>query len=165
VDLSRAHIARTTTGAVRIDDPTCPWVVWAWTDERGRLRRMHVDMRPDSDGGLTAHALRGLPVGQVTHAARTQTVHYDWPNEALYRLLAVPRPAGQRGWDEGHWERVLAVYDWATASGRPGGGASAVAQMWGVALDPTAYRWLGIARARRARLAFPGDSEAAPATG
>lgn len=148
VDLTRASVNR--TGAVRFDDPDCPWVVRVWTDGRGRLRRLHLDMRADVEGGLTSRTLRGLPLAQIAHAARTQTPAGDWPNEALYWMLATPKPAGQRCWDEEHWERVLAVHDWAVSSGRPGGGGRAVAQLWGVALDPTVYRWLAIARARRA---------------
>lgn len=151
MDLSAARVARTTAGAVRIDDPGCGWVVRAWTDHRGQLRRLHLDMRPDVDGGLTAHALRVLPVAQIAHTARAQATAHPWPNEAFYRLLATPRPAGSRHWDEGHWERVLAVYEWAASTGRPGGGTRAVAQLWGVAVDPTVYRWLGVARARRGR--------------
>lgn len=148
VDLTRVHLARSASGAVVLDDPSSPWLVRVWTDDQGNLRRLHLDMRPGVTGGLTARALRALPLAQITHEARTHTGTGEWPNEALYRMLAAPKPAGARQWDDEHWERVLQVHDWAVSTGRPGGGARAVAQMWGVAIDPTAYRWLATARAR-----------------
>lgn len=149
VDLARAQIGHSANGSIIIDDPDCPWLVRAWIDKRGRLRRLHLDMRAGVPGELTASALRDLPRAQIVHKARSEAAAGEWPNEAFYRLLAAPKPTGSRHWPDEHWENVLTVYEWAVDTDRPGGGPVAVADMWGVSVDPTAYRWLAIARNRQ----------------
>jgi len=93
-----------------------------------------------------------LPTAQLLHVAAAQlaAVARDaHPNEAWYRMLATPKPRGSRSWGDDHWDRVLIVHQWASDTGRRGGGAQAVADLWGVSVNPTAYRWLAEARARR----------------
>jgi len=115
---------------------------------RGRryVSRLRIDTRP---GGLpiTAERLSRLPIGQLLHVASAQVAPASGhPNEMYYRMLAVP-PV--RGGAAEHLDRVLAVYQWAVETDRPGGGVAAVAELWGVAKNPTAYRWLSQARRRR----------------
>jgi hypothetical protein len=157
VDLDRARIVHRGDGSAVVDDPTSPWKVRAWTRHdlsgRARLVRLQVDLRdPAGHGGdITAARLSRLPVAQILHLAGTSnTAPTAHPNEPYYRMLARPRPVGQRGWDDGHWARVLEVWRWAEDTGRPGGGVRAIADLWGVAVNPTAYRWLAEARRRTA---------------
>lgn len=149
LDVDRAQITRGPDGTVRVEDPRCPLSVQVRVELRGgrpHLAHLAVDTRTP-EARISARALSRLPVRQLIllAAARGGTAH---PNEALYRSLARPRPRGQRHWDDGHWERVMTVYDWACETGRPGGGWQAVADMWGVSRNPTAYRWVAQARRR-----------------
>lgn len=156
VDLNRARVSVDRNSAV-VDDPDSPWLLRAWTrpDDTGRHRlvRLRVDVRRDGTD-ITAARLCRLPLQQIVHlAAAGQLPDTAHPNEAYYRLLARPRPPGQRHWDDGHYARVLQVYEWAEATGRPGGGVIAIAELWGIAApprSPTAYRWLAEARRRAA---------------
>lgn len=135
-----------------------PWTVRLWLGEdcgRRYIRRLRVDVR-DPRVRVTGTRLARLPLGHLLHTAATEAATAEHPNDALYRLLATPKPAGQRHWDPGHYDRVLEVYRWARRTKRPGGGRRAVAEFWRVAVNPTVNRWLAIARAQqRAR---PDDS-------
>ena len=150
MDLTRARVARSGDGSVVFDDPTSPWVVRVWpkSGPRGRyVARLRVDVR-DPTIRITSARLAALPVAQMLHvAAGERAGDLSHPNEAFYRMLAAPKRPGSRSWGRDHYDRVVTVYDWAVESGRAGGGARAVAEFWGVAVNPTVYRWL--ARARR----------------
>lgn len=142
MNVDGALVTRHGDGTVTVDDPACPLRVRVRVTA-GRLTDITVTARHPG-ARITSSALARLPLRQVRHLAST-AAH---PNEAYYRALALPRPPGHRGWDEGHWSRVLAVYRWAQDTGRPGGGAAAVAELWQVTRNPTAYRWLAQARRR-----------------
>lgn len=142
--------------SVLFDDPAAPWLVrvWVGTTRHRRYRRyitrLRIDVRP---GGppITAARLASLPTGQLLHVAAAQlaaAVPDSHPNEAWYRMLASPKPRGSRSWPDDHWDRVAQVFQWADDTGRPGGGAQAVADLWGVSVNPTAYRWLAEVRRR-----------------
>lgn len=89
-------------------------------------------------------------MGHMAQVALAEAVGDAHPNETFFRMLARPKPHGAQHWDPDHWGRVLAVHDWAVATRRAGGGARAVADLWGVSQNPTAYRWLREARRREA---------------
>jgi len=140
---------------VLFDDPGSPWLVRVWVgiDRRGRryISRLRVDSRPGHPP-ISAARLARLPTSQLLHVASAQLAAArpdGHPNEAWYRMLATPLPRGQRSWGDDHWDRVLVVHQWATDTGRPGGGAQAVADLWGVSVNPTVYRWLAQARSRQ----------------
>lgn len=148
VDIERARVGRGPDGAVTIDDPGSPWLVRLsvlTVNHRPVIRALRIELRhPDSEP-IRASRLAQLPLAAMLSAALAS----EHPNEAYYRLLARPKPPRQRSWPDDHYDRVLVVHDWAHATGRPGGGAGAVADMWGVARNPTANRWLAEARRRR----------------
>ena len=149
LDVSRARISPV-RGGVLVDDPASPWLVriWVTTPDTGRpvVRRLQVDAR-DQVVGITAKRLAHLPMAQLCQvavaAAGRATAH---PDEIYYRMLARPMPPD--GWGDDHWRAVLTVHAWAEATGRPGGGAQAVADLWGVTVRPTVGRWLAEARRR-----------------
>lgn len=151
LDVGRARVAHTSDGAVVFDDPGAPWVVRVWprTGPRGRyVGRLRVDVR-DPEVGVTAARLARLPTSQMLHlAASTAPGRSAHPNEAFFSMLAQPKRG--RHWDDGHWERVLAIFEWAVETRRPGGGRVAVAEKYGVTPNPTVDRWLAEARRRRA---------------
>jgi hypothetical protein len=153
LDVSRARISPT-RGGVLVDDPASPWLVrvWVTTPDAGRpvVRRLQVDAR-DPAVGITSSRLAHLPMAQLRHLAAVEAGRgaADHPDEIYYRMLARPRPPG--GWGDDHWRAVLAVYSWAEETGRPGGGAWAVADLWGVTVRPTVERWLAEARRRERR--------------
>jgi hypothetical protein len=155
LDVDRARVTHTSDGAVVFDDGG-PWVVRVWhrIGPRGRyVARLRVDVR-DPGIGVTATRLARLPTSQMLALAlSTVPGRSAHPNESYYSMLALPKTG--RHWDDGHWERVLEVFEWAVATRRPGGGAMAVAEKWGVAVNPTVHRWLAEARRRRAA-ANPG---------
>lgn len=147
VDLDRAQITRQGDGTVVVNDPESPIAVAVAVDTSGgpaRLTRLTVEVR-EAAVRLSAAGLARLPIAQLVHLAAS-AMGNGYPDEPYYRQLARPRPHGQRAWDRGHWTRVLSVWEWAETVGRPGGGAQAVADFWGVSRDPTVYRWLAIAR-------------------
>lgn len=158
LDVDAARVARGRDQSVLFDDPASPWLVRVWMRTDGRPRRprryisrIRIDVRP---GGvpISAPRLARLPTAQMLYVAAAQLAGEApdaHPNEAWYRMLASPKAAGQREWDDGHWGRVLTVYQWAVDTGRPGGGVRAIADLWGVARNPTAYRWLAEARRRQ----------------
>jgi hypothetical protein len=147
VDVEAANISHDSDGWVVVDDPDSPWVVRVWAavvDGRARIVGLRVDAKHCA-AAITSARLGRLPTGQLLHLAVAEAAH---PNELFYRMLAQPKAPGRRGWDEDHWGRVLQVHEWAVQSGRPGGGVRAIADMWGIAINPTAYRWLAQARRR-----------------
>lgn len=160
VDVDAARVARGRDQSVLFDDPASPWLVRVWMRTDGATRRrpghrsisrLRIDVRP---GGAPVSAMRlaRLPIAQMLYVAAAQLAGAApdaHPNEAWYRMLATPKTRGQRDWDDAHWDRVLTVYQWAVDTGRPGGGVQAVADLWGVARNPTAYRWLAEARRRQ----------------
>lgn len=148
VDLDRAQITRQGDGTVVVDDPQAPIRVAVAVDTSGgpaRLLRLTVEVR-GAAVRLSAAGLARLPIAQLVHLAAS-AMGGGYADEPYYRQLARPKPRGQQAWDLGHWRRVLSVWEWAEGVGRPGGGAQAVADFWGVSRDPTVYRWLSLARA------------------
>lgn len=146
LDVDRAQISQGPDGSVTVDDPHAPWVVRVWVvdiDGRACIDRMQVDAR---EPGLcvTAARLGRLPTAQILQVAAAEV--FGQGGEIYYRMLARPRARGSRSWDRDHYTRVLAVHDWAVRTNRTGGGAQAVADLWGVAKNPTAWRWLAAAR-------------------
>ena len=154
IDVEQARVSPNRDRSVLFDDPSSPWLVRVWVgrDRRRRyISRIRIDARPGA-APITAARLARLPTVQLLHVASAQlaaTRPDTHPNEAWYRMLATPRPRGQRTWDDGHYERVLNVYHWAVDTDRAGGGVRAVADLWGVSVTPTAYRWLSEARRRQ----------------
>ena len=151
LDVDSAQVTRRSDGMVVVDDPAAPVVVSVRLDTTGgrpvpsvvTVQARHPGVR------ISAAMLSRLPLAQIVPLAAA-TNGSGHPDEPYYRQLARPKPRGQRAsWDPGHWDRVLAVHDWALRVQRPGGGARAVADFWGVTVNPTAYRWLKIARTRR----------------
>lgn len=141
--LDKAQISRDETGRVTIDDPDSPLlVVVTTTADAARIGELVVTVRHPS-GRITPRALSRLPLQQIRYVAATTAGH---PNDRLWRALITPKPSGSRHWPIEHWSQVLAVHEWATTSQRPGGGTQAIADLWGVARNPTAYRWLAAAR-------------------
>lgn len=147
IDLTRASITRTSEG-VTIDDPASPWTAHVTVAENPtRTTTLTLKARPGAPG-ITAARLARLPLAQIQHVAAAETLGADHPDDAWWRLLAQPKPAGARSWPAAHWTRVAAIGDWAAAAGLPGGAGAAVARAWGISLH-TAYRWLATARRRR----------------
>jgi hypothetical protein len=146
LDVDRAQVSRGPDGSIAFDDPHAPWIVRVWAievDGRPCIDRMQVEAR---EPGLcvTSTRLGRLPTAQMLQVAAAELFGHG--EEIYYRMLAQPLRRGQRSWDSGHYARVLAVHDWAARVRRPGGGAQAVADLWGVAKNPTAWRWLAAAR-------------------
>lgn len=149
LDVDRAQVSRAPDGAVVLNDPGAPWLVRVWVvdaDGRACISRIQVESRA---GGacVTAAKLARLPTAQILQVAAAEVLGGGHGSEVYYRMLATPRGRGERSWGPEHYRRVLIVHDWATHAHRPGGGAQAVADLWGVAKNPTVWRWL--ARARR----------------
>jgi hypothetical protein len=143
VALNRAQISRDTSGGITVDDPESPLLISVSTTPDGaHIGQLVVTIRHPS-GRITPRALSRLPLQQIRHIA-AQTVGH--PNDQLWRALITPKASGSRHWPSDHWDQVLAVYEWARTSGRPGGGTQAIADLWGVARNPTASRWLTTAR-------------------
>lgn len=148
IDVDRAQITRRNDGMVVVDDPDAPVVVAVHIDtSAGSARATGVEVRARHAGvRISAALLARLPLPQIVLVAAS-TGGNGHPDEPYYRQLARPKPRGRRAsWDPGHWQRVMAVHEWAERVERPGGGARAVADFWGVTVDPTVYRWLKIAR-------------------
>lgn len=125
------------------------WTAKVWTHHGGHIRSLRVDVH--NPAALTAGWLASLPLAQMRHIAvreQSRTGRATYPNEDFIRILATPKPAGSRQWDDGHWGRVLAVFEWGRQVGYRGGPRRAVADMWGVSVDPTVARWLRHARRR-----------------
>lgn len=148
IDVDQAQVSRHPDGAVTFDDPDAPWVVHATVVEVGD-RVCIGQLRVESRDGvcITSARLGRLPTAQILQVAAAETMGDVHTDETYYRMLARPRARGARSWDPEHYKRVLMVHDWAVRTRRPGGGPQAVAELWGVAKNPTVRRWL--ARARR----------------
>lgn len=142
MDVSRAQISNTGE-MVQVVDPVWPWTVDVYLDQcadRPQVRGLVVWAR---DGGpVTSTVLAQLPVRQLASVAASAL---KGEGEAQYRMLAQPRPPGQRSWPEDHFSRVARVAAWARATGRPGGAAGAVAEFWDVHYR-TARRWISHGR-------------------
>jgi hypothetical protein len=151
VDVDAAQVTRGTDGMIVVDDPAAPVIVSVRLDtSAGRPVPSVVMVQARHPGvRISAAMLSRLPLAQIIPLAAA-TNGSGHPDEPYYRQLARPKPRGQRAsWDPGHWDRVLAVYEWALRVDRPGGGGKAVADFWGVTVNPTVYRWLKIARTRK----------------
>ena len=138
MDVSRAQVANLGESVV-FCDPEWPWTIQASV--------MRVDGRPVVDTltvtatgnrAITSSVLSQIPVRQITRVVASLTAG---EGEAQYRMLATPKPAGNRSWPPDHFRRVASVARWARATGRPGGAAEAVAEFWGVHYR-TARRWI-----------------------
>lgn len=154
LDVTQARVSPDADGSCVVDDPDCPWIVRLWIaadGERRAISRLQLDVRPGVIAPIIAARMARLPIGQILQIAIAATAAEGdaHPNETYYRMLARAKPPGAQQWDDGHWDRVLTVYEWATCTGRPGGGARAVADLWNVRVNPTVYRWLGAARRRQ----------------
>lgn len=131
-------------GAITIDDPGSPLLVTIRLDEHHRISQLTITTRHPT-GRINQAALSRLPLPQIQRlAAAVQTIT---PDEVWWTAAASLKPSGSRSWPDNHWDHVLSVATWATNTNRPGGPATAIADLWGVTKRPTAYRWL--ARAAR----------------
>ncbi len=139
MDVSRAQLTNTGT-MVQLVDPGFPWTVDVYLGEdtdRPVVRGLVVWSRED-DHPVTSTVLAQIPVRQIASVAASAL---RGEGEALYRMLAKPRPPGHRQWPEDHYRRVARVSAWARKIGRPGGAAGAVSEFWGVH-HRTARRWI-----------------------
>lgn len=142
--LDQAQITRDSGGTVTIDDSESPILVSvrvAPTPHR-HITELIVTARHPS-GRITPAGLARLPLDQIRHIAARSDPH---PNDLPLRAEITPKLPGQRSWGVEHWRQVLDVYQWAVSTNRPGGGPRAVADMWDVTRNPTAYRWITHAR-------------------
>jgi len=139
MDVSTAQL--TNTGdMVQIVDPAFPWTVDVYLSEdadRPEIRGLVIWSR-EQDHPINGATLYALPLRQIASVAASAL---RGEGEAQYRMLAKPRPAGERSWPADHYERVSRVASWARRIGRPGGSAGAVSEFWGVH-HRTARRWL-----------------------
>lgn len=141
----RAQMTVDDQGGITVDDPESPLLVTIRLDADHRICHLVVTTRHPS-GRITNAGLSRLPLAQIQRlAAAIQTIT---PDEAWWTAAASLKPAGSRNWPDEHWSHVLAVAAWATTINRRGGAVRAIADLWGVACRPTAYRWLAEARRR-----------------
>lgn len=121
-------------------------------DGNGDIRSLTIIPR---DGyRLVASALSRIPVAQIRRLIR-QSEH---PNDQIWKHAITQRKIGQRSWPDEHWAEVISVFSWAQETHRPGGGAKAVTDLWGVSL-PTARRWIKAARRKLADGALSSPSD------
>ncbi len=145
MDVSKAQLTNS-GNMVQLVDPSFPWTVDVYLSEgteRPEVRGLVVWARPDeSDHAepITSAVLGQLPMRLLASVAASALAG---EGEAQYRMLARPRPPGQRSWPADHFTRVARVASWARSTGRPGGAAGAVAEFWGVHYR-TARRWLSL---------------------
>jgi hypothetical protein len=139
MDVSTAQL--TNTGdMVQLVDPSFPWTVDVYLSEgteRPEIKGLVIWSR-EADKPINGATLIALPLRQIASVTASALAG---EGEAQYRMLARPRPAGSRSWPADHYERVARVASWARQIGRPGGGAGAVAEFWGVHYR-TARRWI-----------------------
>lgn len=147
LDLDSAQLSIDTTGAVTVDDPNSPLVVTVLLDQDSRISTLTITARHPT-ARINQAAINRLPITQIQRLAATLTTAA--PEETWWTATAALKPAS-RVWPEEHWTRVLAVCAWAKKTNRPGGASQAVADLWGVTRNPTAYRWITKARYRAAR--------------
>lgn len=139
MDVSHAQLSSPGVGQVLLTDPGFPWQVKVTVRsgaERPEVSSLEITSR--STAPITASVLAQIPLRQIAAVATSATLGEE---ETLYRMLAKPRPKGERSWPPEHFERVQRVARWARATGRPGGAAGAVAEFWAVR-PRTARRWL-----------------------
>ncbi len=143
MDVSRAQLSNHGDSVVLVD-PGFPWVVQArMCLDEGRPVVLSLLVETTScDQPVTSSVLAQLPVRQIASVAASALLG---EGEAQYRMLARPRPAGQRSWPLEHFQRVIRVAVWARRIGRPGGAGGAVSEFWGVDYR-TARRWLSHAK-------------------
>lgn len=138
MDVSRAQLSNTGNEVV-LSEPSFPWVVrvemWPNSD-RPEVKKITVEAREDLP--VTASTLTAIPLRQIAQVAASAL---QGEGEAQYRMLARPRPPGERSWPADHYQRVARVAAWARATGRSGGAAGTVSEFWGVHYR-TARRWL-----------------------
>lgn len=148
MDVSRAQLSNL-GDAVSLIDPAFPWDVivrLAADSDRPEVLEICVTADPNNLQPITSTVLAQIPVRQIASVAASLL---RGEGEAQYRMLAMPRPVGQRSWPEEHFQRVARVAQWARQTGRSGGAAGAVSEFWGVNYR-TARRWI-------ARLAKASD--------
>lgn len=154
VNIDTARVSRH-GNVVTFTDPDSPWTVQLRVHPDTRdVNQLRIDVRSNR-APITLARLGRLPLAGMVHLAATTTAH---PNETYYRMKARPKSSGQIHWGPEHWEQVLEVFTWAESTGRPGGGRRAIADLWGVAIDPTVRRWLLAARSAAARSAADPDA-------
>lgn len=140
MDVSTAQLSNL-GDSVSLVDPAFPWEILVRLSadaERPEVVELHVIADPDNPQPITSTALAQIPVRQIASVAASALAG---EGEAQYRMLAAPRPTGQRSWPDDHFNRVARVASWARSIGRPGGAAVAVSEFWNV--NPrTARRWI-----------------------
>lgn len=138
MDVSRAQVHNLGDRVVLID-PDWDFQVEVELEQRAdRPAPLVLTVRSRGSAVITSSVLSQIPVRQLASVAASEL---RGEGEALYRMLALPRPKGSRSWPEDHFQRVARVAAWARATGRPGGAAGAVAEFWAVHYR-TARRWI-----------------------
>lgn len=140
MDVSRAQLSNL-GNAVSLVDPAFPWEVLVRLSEdaeRPEVVEMSIVADPENPEPITSSVLAQIPVRQIASVSASAL---RGEGEAQYRMLARPRPSGQRSWPEEHFRHVATVAAWARRTGRPGGAAGAVSEFWGVHYR-TARRWI-----------------------
>lgn len=153
VDLSAAQITNNSDGTISIDDPGSPILLQVRVNREVtpmRLTALSISARHPS-ARINACSLARLPLAQILRIA-TAIKH---PNDMAWQAKISTKPIGKRTWPKKHWEEVLDVYEWAIDTGRPGGGARAIADLWDVTQTPTAYRWINKAISETGRSPNP----------
>ncbi len=139
MDVSRAQVHNLDGHRIEFVDPDSPFQVQVRMDPNAsRPTITELTVRSRGSYIITSSTLASLPVRQIASVAASEL---KGEGEALYRMLAQPRPRGARSWPSDHFERVNRVASWARSTGRPGGAAGAVAEFWGVHYR-TARRWI-----------------------
>lgn len=151
VNMGRAQISRDTAGTIKVDDPESPLVVRVRAEKEGptRITEITVSVRHPT-GRISAACLARLPLAQIRNVAAALTAGY--PNDIMWQTRVTPKSS--KSWGPEHWAEVRDVYAWAVDTNRPGGGAQAISDIWGVSKNPTAYRWMrkaGIPRGWKTR--------------
>ena len=138
MDVSRAQLSNVGNEVVIVDPlwPFCVRVAMWPNSDRPEVSQLTVETR--SDLPITSATLAQIPLRQIAQVAASAL---QGEGEAQYRMLARPRPQGERSWPADHYQRVARVAAWARATGRPGGAAGTVAEFWNVHYR-TARRWL-----------------------
>lgn len=142
MDVSRAQLSNH-GDEITLDDPDAAFRVRVRlfeSAERPMIQRLTVESR--GEAVVTAGTLAQIPVRQIAGVAAS-ALNGDG-DEALYRMLAQPRPAGERSWPADHYARVWRVASWARRIGRDGGEAGTVSEFWNVC-PRTARRWIAAA--------------------
>lgn len=139
MDVSRAQLYNH-GDEVTFEDPESAWRVRAQMfpgTDRPAIQRLTIESR--GSAAITAGTLAQIPVRQIAGVAASALS--GGGDETQYRMLAVPRPEGERSWPPAHYVRVWRVAQWARRIGREGGEAGTVAEFWKVC-PRTARRWI-----------------------